>query len=203
MDSNLHLIKDRCDYWDGLYTFNEKTKNVLFNTLPFDLIYKNGTMFSSEGSSELKSDEEQLLKKAVNRIGEYKDMDYNLRWFVPVKTFFHEKSEKIKLYHGLVYKKDKSFLSSSTELTWITINGKVIDMTNEGGFLKGSIPDTHIYYGIEIPREIAKDAIFEKGFGLEIDTQKYLFMPNATTIFMKSLKNLIKHYGHGEKSRKY
>jgi hypothetical protein len=197
MEQNLTLIKDRCDYLDGLYTFNQKTKNLISSTLPFDLIYKNGTMFSTEGSSELKSDEEQLLKKAVNRIGEFKDTDYNLRWFIPVKTFFHEKSDKIKLYHGLVYRKD---LSSSTELTWITINGKVIDMSNEGGFLKGSIPDTHIYYGIEIPREIAKDAIFEYGFGLEIDPQKYLFMPNATTIFMKSLKNLIKHYGHGNKN---
>jgi len=196
MEQNLTLIKDRCDYWDGLYTFNQKTKNLISSTLPFDLIYKNGTMFSTEGSSELKSDEEQLLKKAIKRIGEYKDTDYNLRWFVPVKTFFHEKSDKIKLYHGLVCKK-YLYNSSSTELTWITINGKVIDMSNEGGFLKGSIPDTHIYYGIEIPREIAKDAIFEYGFGLEIDTENYLYMPNATTIFMKSLKNLIKHYGHG------
>ena len=110
------------------------------------------------------------------------------------EIFYHEKSDKLKLYHGIVETKHNSIYS---ELTWITINHKLINF-NHTNKSWGIITDNYIYYGIEIPRDIVKETAMKEGLSVETKDPHYSFEPNATTIFIKSYKRLQQYY-NGDK----
>jgi hypothetical protein len=179
-----------------LYSFYDKTKHIIGTSYPFKLIQENGTLFTSDNSSELKSDETLLLNKAIKRIGQVDEADYLLALSTPVKVAFFEKNEKIKLFHGLIYKESNN---ADTELTWLVINGRVIDLANN---IRGVIPKGFLYFGIEIPKEVLNNAILKNGMSVQIDKPNYEYKPNATTILMKSLNELIKFYGQNGKNNK-
>lgn len=181
-------------WWDSLYRNDINSKDVIGDTYPFSFLYGFGTQFDSKLNdvSKLKTDEELMLKKASKRVNKNSLEDYTLRWDYPAIVFLYEKSNKFKLWHGL-FKRTDYYLP--IELTWITINDKVIDFVND---VKGIIPDDFAYYGIEIPKEVAREALI-KGWKPPIPTQEYpiyTLKPHTDTIFIKSFNNLSKFYGH-------
>ena len=189
--NDVERLAYHCDTWNKLYSNCEKSKNIIGDTPPFDLIKTHGSIFScKELSEELKSDEEQLLKKAITRIGIAKKTTHQQRRFsIPVKTFLYEKSDKIKLWYGIVTKNNLL----PTELAWITINNKIVDLSNESLEVKGIIPESHFYCGIEIPKDIARNTI-SNGLTLEAESENWSLEPNHTTIFIQSFNELKKYY---------
>jgi hypothetical protein len=195
--TELEQMKFHCQHWEGLYNFSDKTRHIVCNSYPFALIQEHGVLFNEDTSTELKSDEKLLINKAIKRIGKIDEVDYMLTISTPVRVAFCENSDKLKLFHGLIYKEDKQ---SHTELTWLVINGRVIDLANN---IMGLIPKGYIYYGIEIPKEILNKAILKNGMSVHVDKPNYEYKPNATTILMKSLDELTKFYGqNGENNKK-
>lgn len=194
--TELEQMKFHCQHWEGLYSFYDKTKHIIGTSYPFKLIQENGILFNSENSSELKSDETLLLNKAIKRIGKMDEANFLLALSTSVKVAFFEKSEKIQLFHGLIYKESNN---ADTELTWLVINGRVIDFSNN---IRGIIPKGFIYFGIEIPKEVLNKAILNNGMSVQVDRPHYEYKPNATTILMKSLNELIKFYGQNGKNNK-
>lgn len=189
-DNILEEMKSLCNYWDNLYCFNNNTKNIVQNEFPFTLIRNNGILFTSNNNpQELKSDETLLLNKAIKRIGKTEDIDYVKALSVAVKVAHHEKSDKIKLYHGFIKKEMDNF---SSEISFLTINDKVIDFAND---IRGVIPFGYDYYGINIPKEILYNNVIMKGFGLSVDLPNYEYKPIPNTIFMKTYLDLKKYYG--------
>lgn len=180
-----------CNTWNIMYSNCEKSQSIINNVAPFDLIKEHGNVFSSENLSEsLKSDEIQLLKKAIKRIGNYdKEIGAKQRFITPTKIFHHEKSDKFKLWHGLVVKENLF----PTELTWITINGKLVDLSDSITQVKGVIPYGYIYCGIEIPREVARKTM-EIGLSLGEIHPNWSLQTNPKTIFIQSFNDLKQHY---------
>lgn len=180
-----------CHTWNIMYSNCNKSKEIIGDNLPFDLIKQHGRIFCSEHSSApLKSDELQLLKKAIKRIGNYdKEIGAKQRFITPTKIFHHEKSDKFKLWHGLVIK-DNLF---PTELTWITINNKIVDLSDSITQVKGVIPHGYIYCGIEIPKEVARK-IIGQGLSLGEIHPNWSLQTNPTTIFIQSFNELKKYY---------
>jgi len=196
--TELEQMKFHCEHWEGIYSFSNKTKHLVGNTYPFKLISDNGVLFNSYNSSALKSDEQLLLNKAIKRIGKVEDVDYMNTFSTPVKVAFHENNTKLQLFHGIIYKEETQ---SNTELTWLVINGRVIDLVNK---VRGLIPKGYIYYGIEIPKDILKKAVLKNGLSIDIDKENFEYKANPSTILMKSLDEIIKIYGHGNnKKNKY
>lgn len=191
----LEDMKSYCAYWDNLYRFNKNTKDIVKDDFPFTLIRNNGIIFTSSDSKELKSDENLLLNKAIKRIGKIEDADYTKALSIAVKVSHHEKSEKIKLYHGFIKKESENF---SSEISFLTINDKVIDFSND---IRGVIPFGHDYYGIHIPKDILHKTIINNGFSLTVDLPNYEYKPVPNTIFMKAYKDLKKHYGQLSKTK--
>jgi hypothetical protein len=194
--TELEQMKFHCQHWEGLYSFYDKTKHIIGTSYPFKLIQEHGTLFTSETSSELKSDENLLVNKAIKRIGKFEEVDYMLTFNIPVRIAFCDNNDKIKLFHGIIYKESED---SNTELTWLVVNGNVIDLANK---IRGVIPKGFIYFGIEIPKDILKKAIINHGLSIEVDKVNFQYKPNATTILIKSLNELIKFYGQNGKNNK-
>lgn len=210
--TDLESMQYHCDTWNIMYLNDKPSQDIIGIDLPFDVIKKYGKLFTSEQSAELKSDEELLLKKAITRIGDFKSYidsksenesenentkSQELRLSVPTKVFHYEKSDKLKLYHGLV---KYSFTMGTHELTWITINDKVIDFHNYNGTNNnGNIEKGTLYYGVEIPREITKEVIMNSGISVEIKHPKVIaseLIPNHTTILIKSYNKLKDYYAN-------
>ena len=192
--TDLELMQYHCNNFNIMYLNCKQSQDIIGIDLPFDLIKKYGRLFTCEQSAVLKSDEQQLLKKAIKRINcfdanKYESaihLEYELRLSVPTKVFHSEKSDKLKLYHGLKFNN----VSDASELTWITINDKVIDFSN-GSLNFGRITND-VYYGTEIPRTIVKETILKSG--LSVDFKSPNSQPNYTTIFIKSYNELKSYY---------
>ncbi len=187
--ASLDKMKSYCKYWENMYGFYGKTKEIVGSKFPFKMIEDNGILFTSENSSELKSDENLLINKAIKRIGNTIEFDYVKTFSTATKVVFSEKSEKVKLFHGLIRKEESH---SHFELTWIVINDKVIDFRNN---VRGVIPEGYTYYGIEIPKNILRETIINTSFAIEVELPDFEYKPNPTTIFMKCLPKLLKFYG--------
>lgn len=185
----IEKMQSHCKYWENMYGFYGKTKEIVGSKFPFEIIKDKGILFNSENSSELKSDENLLINKAIKRIGNIEDINYIKTFSTAVKVAFSEKNEKVKLFHGLIYNEESH---SNFELTWIVINGKVIDFRNN---IRGVIPEEYTYLGIEIPNKILHETILKTGFGVQVELPDFEYKPNPTTIFMKCLPKLLKFYG--------
>jgi hypothetical protein len=181
-------MKFHCKTWDGLYSFSNSTKHVIGNHYPFRLLDEFGVLFTASTSNALKSDEELFFKKAISRINDKSELSYVIRFVKPVKVVYGEKNEKLKLFHGLFYN-DK--IDLCTELTFMVLNGKIYDMLNN---VVGLIPEGFVYFGIEIPKEILRKAIVNKSILVSVDMPNYEYKPCATTIFIKSLDDLVRYY---------
>lgn len=185
---SIDKMKSNCKYWDNMYGFYGKTKQLVGNKFPFKIIEDYGILFTSENSIELKSDENLLINKVIKRIGGISELDYVKTYSTATKVAFSEKSEKVKLFHGLIYKEETN---SNFELTWITINDKVIDFRND---IRGIIPEGYTYFGIEIPKKILQETILNFGTNIEVELPDFEYKPNPTTIFMKCFPKLLKFY---------
>ena len=190
LHDDLEFMKFQCKHWEGLYGFNERTKNVIGVHYPFMLLNKHGIIFNKFNSNELKDDEKLLIKKAIKRINIpiEKTTNFILRFLSSVRIVHSERSKKLKLFHGLFYDRNND---SCTELTFTVINNKVCDVFNN---IFGLVPENYIYFGIEIPKDILKKAIINKGLSVEVDNPNYELKPNSTTIFIKALDDLVKYY---------
>lgn len=185
----IEKMQSHCRYWENMYGFYGKTKELVGSKFPFKMIEDCGVLFTSENSTELKSDENLILNKAIKRIGKIDDVDYIKTFSIAVKVAFSEKSDKVKLFHGLIYNEESH---SNFELTWLVINDKVIDFKNN---IRGNIPEGYTYFGIEIPKKILHETILSGGFGIQVELPDFEYKPNPSTIFMKCLPKLLKFYG--------